>query len=1322
MRAGDRVRSTIVTIAVLGLLAASGAVASEPTAAAPERDEPRALSFEDRLAAQWAIERVYWAHRIWPKDNPGPKPPLEQVVSPETIRAKVEAYLGKSNALDAYWQRPLTAAQLRAEMERIARESRNPEVLRELLGALGNDPLRIAECLARPALADRLARAYFDADDGAAGPKLAFDDWWADAKGTIALELPLPATSYEMIEPDGMGCTDDSWLPIANGSPDPRSRSTAVWTGTEMIVWGGFDDDNVSNNGYRYNPATDTWTPTSTGTDVPSPRRYHTAVWTGTRMIVWGGESAYGPSTSRVNSGGSYDPVSDTWTATSTGTSCPSAREKHSAVWTGSLMLVWGGNGPAYDTGYTGGRYNPATDSWTKTADATINVPLPRDSHSAVWTGTYMVIWGGASTQGIVVFADGGRYNPLTDSWLAVNTSGAPAARANHRAVWTGSVMIVKGGNSSPVTGGRYDPGSDTWAPTSTIGAPAGGGGTAVWTGSEMIVWGGGTNTGARYDPVADNWTSTGTGANVPSIRADHVAVWTGTEMIVWGGQRDTVPMRTGGRYSPASDSWVPTSVGSGVPPASSSLAAVWTGAEMIVWGGQVGSIVGSSSGGSYDPALDRWTPTASTNAPSARLNHTAVWTGAEMLVWGGQYNSGGVQNTGSRYDPIADRWTFTSIGTNVPSSRAAHAAVWTGTRMVVWGGRTSSGNTSTGARYDPSTDSWAPTSLVGAPTARTGHAAVWTGTELIVWGGSDTNTGGRYNPASDAWTPTGTGANVPSARSIAAAAWTGTEMIVWGGQGPGSGAALNTGGRYNPSTDLWTATSAGAGVPAARYRHSLVWTGTEMIAWGGWDGSQRFNTGGRYDPAGNSWSATSTGTNAPFGRHSHTAVRTESEMIVWGGDSLTASGARYCTEPCTPQAWYQDGDGDRYGNPSVTQSSCTKPSGYVAVAGDCADGNASAHPYATEVCNSIDDDCDGKVDEGFDADNDGYTSCGGDCNDGNNKVYPGAPQLCNGINDDCSDPAWPAVPPSEANADGDGYRICQGDCDDTNNKVYPGAAQLCDGVNDNCLDPGWPTVPANEADADGDGYRICQNDCDDTRASVHPGTAEACNGLDDNCNGQTDEDAQGVDTDGDGIHNACDNCKTVYNPDQLDADGDHAGNACDNCILAPNPAQQDTDGDQIGDACDDCPLASNPTQSDLDGDKVGDACDNCITDHNPAQTDFDHDGTGDVCDLNDGLIYILQADKDYVEWQPESGPTSWNVYEGDLAVLKSTLVYTQAPGSNPLAVRECGVLDAFVADPVAPDPGQVKFSLVTGVQNGTEWSLGTDSGGISRPNTNPCP
>jgi hypothetical protein len=184
----------------------------------------------------------------------------------------------------------------------------------------------------------------------------------------------------------------------------------------------------------------------------------------------------------------------------------------------------------------------------------------------------------------------------------------------------------------------------------------------------------------------------------------------------------------------------------------------------------------------------------------------------------------------------------------------------------------------------------------------------------------------------------------------------------------------------------------------------------------------------------------------------------------------------------------------------------------------------------------------------------------------------------------------------------------------------------------------------------------------------------------------------------------------------------DLVGSACDNCVTVANAGQQDLDSDQRGDACDNCSSSYNPFQDDFDVDRRGDACDNCLFDFNPPQSDFDHDGQGDYCDINDGLIYIFSSDRDYIEWQSETGPATWNIYEGDLSILKSSGVYSQALGSNSLAHRACDVSDAYLEDFETLAPGAAKFALVTGITGGLEGSLGTNSAGAARPNTNPCP
>jgi N-acetylneuraminic acid mutarotase len=1029
----------------------------------------RDLTIEERIEAQRAIERVYYSHQL------NTATPFEEVVLRSRLEEKVRTYLKQSVALQEIWNTPVTAEMLRREQERMEAHTRIPVRLRELYAALGDDPLLIQECLVRPVLVDRLARNFFaynptihsdalrevealrehlvrgrinpwsehflrtetevvrtgdeeqrairesrqvvpneesarvrvdlDADkferyrinvlksDGRDFPivegrdaftiriilelnddlarvatyvvgKRTWDDWWDSVKSRfdeesvhppMPPEIPLPSPQSEGWGAflDSTCLPDDRW---DNGSlddqPDPRNSRAAVWTGSVMMVWGGWAGRYLD-TGDRYDPATDTWSRISTA-GAPSARGSHTAVWTGSEMVIWGG----GDGRTRFNDGGRYDPIADMWVPTST-VSAPSPRARHTAVWTGSRMIVWGGGGITND----GGRYDPTTDSWAPTS--TINAPAPRYSHKAVWTGRYMIVWGGAT--GSSFLGTGGRYDPVADTWMPTSGVNAPSPRFAHTAVWTGSAMIVWGGGDARTfsyvnTGGRYDPDTDTWTSTATVNAPdARAYHSAIWTGSRMVVWGGDlrnvsyVNSGGRYDPATDAWTPTSL-INAPSPRGGHSAVWTGSLMVVWGGTTAGSHLNTGGRYDVITDTWTPT-VTNSAPSLRTLHTAVWTGNLMVVWGG-VGGGSYFSSGGRYDPVLDTWSPTSTINAPSPRARHTAVWTGDLMIVWGGTSGSSFL-GTGGRYDPVADTW-FSTATISAPSPRAYHSAIWTGSRLIIWGGFAGS-RLNTGGRYDPASNTWTSTSTTNAPPARMRHTAVWTDDIMIVWGGfgngSYLSSGGRYEPVTDTWAPTSM-TNVPAPRERHSAVWTGQQMVIWAGSTRAS--RFMTGGRYNPATDTWAPTST-TDAPVARHRHTAVWTGNLMLVWGGFGGGSYLSSGGRYDPAGDTWSFTTT-SNAPSARADHSAIWDGSRVVIWGGRSGSQlnSGGRY--EP--GQSMDVDSDGDGFG---VCQ-------------GDCDDSNALIHPGATEACNGIDENCDGTPDEGFGVGNDCTTPLD-DCN-----------------------------------------------------------------------------------------------------------------------------------------------------------------------------------------------------------------------------------------------------------------------------------------------------------------------------------------------------
>jgi len=370
---------------------------------------------------------------------------------------------------------------------------------------------------------------------------------------------------------------------------------------------------------------------------------------------------------------------------------------------------------------------------------------------------------------------------------------------------------------------------------------------------------GGGGGGGAAGEPL--RWSPLST-SNTPTSRTGFSAVWTGTELIVWGGSGLAGYLNSGGRYNPVTNVWT-TVTTTGAPSIRAYHTAVWTGSKMIVWGGYSGSS-DLNTGGVYDPALNTWSSITTTNyCPTAR----AVWTGTEMVVWGG-YSGATTTNTGSRYSPTTNLWTSVTATAGAPTVRLGHGAVWTGDKMIVWGGSTYNAGIytyyNTGGYYNPGSNIWTAMTTTNAPAARNAEHMLWTGTEAVVWGGSTTNMtampasyiagGGRYDPVSNIWTSVST-TNAPALRDYHSAVWTGTEMIVWGGGYTpllGNTQLLSTGGKYSPTSDTWTATSS-AGSPEARMYHAAVWTGTDMIVWGGtvWSGTgfTTTNTGGMFSP-----------------------------------------------------------------------------------------------------------------------------------------------------------------------------------------------------------------------------------------------------------------------------------------------------------------------------------------------------------------------------------------------------------------------------------------------------------------------------------------
>jgi hypothetical protein len=331
-----------------------------------------------------------------------------------------------------------------------------------------------------------------------------------------------------------------------------------------------------------------------------------------------------------------------------------------------------------------------------------------------------------------------------------------------------------------------------------------------------------------------------------------------------------------------------------------------------------------------------------------------------------------------------------------------------------------------------------------------------------------------------------------------------------------------------------------------------------------------------------------------------------------------------------TATSWYADGDGDGYGDVADALLACVPPVGRVLDASDCDDGDATVNPDGTEVCNAVDDDCDGRVDSA-DPDLGGTPTYFRDA-DGDSWGDPASAVAA------CSPPA--------------GFVSRAQDCDDGAAGVYPGAGEVpgntvdedCSGTiacfRDQDQDgSGRSTATPDDGDGQclaGDRESWTSLDCDDLDPLIHPLAPETCDGVDDDCDTVTDEGCAGTgdtgaplcpgevlptgDADGDGVGDRCDGCPLEPDPTQPDADGDGRGDACDGALPGDN------DGDGLGNGAE-AAAGSDRDVPDTDGDGVDDGVEVSILATDPTLPDTDGGGASDGAEWAGGCDPLAPGD-----------------------------------------------------------------------------------------------
>jgi len=383
------------------------------------------------------------------------------------------------------------------------------------------------------------------------------------------------------------------WTPCKTINAFDFSHGTvaAVWTGTYAVYYGG---DQTKTEGKRYNPANDSWlsVQSNAGTEL---RTDFSWVWTGTELVIWGGETSAGD----VGTGARYTPATNSW-YTMSNTNAPSPRRNAKMFWTGTEIIIYGG-----ETGFntilnTGAKYNPANDTWTAISMA--NAPQTRDGYSAIMAGNKMVIWGGKASNASTYYNTGYIYNPATNTWSQMSISNPPAERKNAFIAWTGTEILIFGGTSPAYnfqcqcyldqieySGGKYNLSNNSWTTMATDYGPIFQSGSFYKAAYANDAWVFFDKGGSCYKPSTNTWSKIPIGPTMTGNTGPAIVTPIDNYFMIWGSFQSQGVIskyyQEGSIYNPATNTWA-KEVSKYGPPATSLTIPLYTGTELIVYGG----------------------------------------------------------------------------------------------------------------------------------------------------------------------------------------------------------------------------------------------------------------------------------------------------------------------------------------------------------------------------------------------------------------------------------------------------------------------------------------------------------------------------------------------------------------------------------------------------------------------------------------------------------------------------------------------------------------------------------------------------------------